>query len=387
MSLVKFAPLVLTNVLRKTVRTLFTILSIVIAFLLFGLLSAIRVAFGMGVELAGVDRLVTIHKVSLIQPLPASYEARIEAIPGVVDVAHASWFGGIYQEPSNFFAQMPVVPEEWLRMYPEFIVPEDQKSAWFADRTGALVGRTIAERFGWKIGDRIPLQGTIWRKSGGNDVWEFTIRGIYDGAEKGTDTAQFLFHYDYFDEARAFGRGLVGWYVIRIADPQQAPRIAARVDQAFANSPAETKTATEKAFVQSFASQVGNIGAIVTAILTAVFFTIVLVAGNTMAQAIRERTSELAVLKTLGCSNATILGLVLGESLLLAAVGGGAGLALAWMATSAGDPTGGFLPAFYLPVHDVWVGIGLIIGLGLATGAAPAAQAMRLRIVDALRRG
>lgn len=382
----RFAPIILKNLFRKKVRTLFTVLSILVAFLLFGVLGAIRMAFTMGVELAGADRLVTIHKVSIIQPLPASYESRMEAVPGVIDVAHATWFGGIYQEPSNFFAQMPVVPEEWLRMYPEFIVPEDQKKAWFADRAGALVGRATAERFGWKIGDRIPIQATIWRRHGGQDTWEFTIRGIYDGAQKGTDTTQFLFHYDYFDEARAFGRGLVSWYVIRIEDPQNAPQIAERIDQAFANSPAETKTATEKAFVQGFAKQVGDIGTIVTAILAAVFFTIVLVAGNTMAQSIRERTSELGLLKTLGFSNARILTLVLIESSLLAVAGGGIGLGLAWLITSAGDPTGGFLPAFYLPTRDLWLGIALVFALGIATGAIPAAQAMRLRIVDALRK-
>lgn len=382
----KYWPLVWSNLRRKKFRTLFTLLSIFVAFVLFGYLAAINMAFRLGVDVAGADRLVLIHKVSLIQPLPYSYLGRIQGIPGVVDVAHASWFGGIYQEPANFFPQMAVDPESYLRLYPEFLLPEEQKQAWFANRTGAIAGRTTAERFGWKVGDRIPIQATIWRKKDGSSAWEFELEGIYDGAEEATDTTQFLFHYDYFDEARQFGEGLVGWYIIRIEDPERAVEIADRIDGTFANSPFETKTSTEKAFVQGFAKQIGDIGLIIGAILSAVFFTILLVAGNTMAQSVRERTNELAVLKTLGYSSGLVLVLVLTESFVLAGSGGGLGLAVSWLLIQQGDPTGGALPAFFFPPGDILLGVGCALALGLAAGIFPAVGAMRLRIVDALRR-
>lgn len=385
----KYLPILLANLRRKKLRTAFTLLVILIAFVLFGFLGAIRQAFSMGVDLAGADRLITTHKTSIILFLPKSYQQRIARTPGVTLVTHASWFGGIYQNPNqNFQAifQGPVEPAAYLKMYPEFKLPRDQYEAWLADREGAIVGRSTAEKYGWKLGQRIPIQATIWRKKDGSQLWEFNLRGIYEGEQKGTDTTQFLFRYDYFDEARQFGQGTVGWYLLRIADPEKAPALARAVDDQFANSPFETKTTTEKALIQGFADQIGNIGLIITGILTAVFFTMLLVAGNTMAQTVRERTSELAVLKTLGFTNRKVLGLVLAESCLLAVLGGGLGLLLGWLLVSRGDPTGGFLPIFFLPAKDVALGVALIFALGLATGFLPGLQAMRLRIVDALRR-
>ena len=382
----KFWPLIWSALRRKRVRTFFTLLSILIAFLLYGYLAAVNMAFRLGVDVTGADRLVLRHKVSFSILLPESYLGRIEATPGVVEATHASWFGGIYQEPKNFFPQMAVEPEGYLALYPEFLLPEEQKQAWLADRTAAIVGRNTAERFGWKIGDRIPIQATVWRKADGSSAWEFNLVGIYDGAEDATDTTQFLFHYDYFDEARMFAKGQVGWYIIRVNDPAHADDIAQRIDTQFANSFYETKTSTEKAFIQGFAKQIGNIGAIIGGILTAVFFTILLVTGNTMMQSVRERTAELAVLKTVGFSNRLVLGLVLAESLTLAAVGGVLGLTLAWWAIGRGDPTGGALPIFFLPPQDVLLGGGFIVALGLLTGLLPAVQAMRLRVVDAVRR-
>jgi len=378
----KYVHIVWRNLIRRKTRTTFAVLSVVVAFVLFGVLATIRVAFSYGVEVAGADRLIMIHKVSFINFLPVSYKERIKAVEGVADATHATWFGGIYQDPSNFFSQMAVEPEEWLRMYPEFTLPDDQKKAWAADRTGAIAGRTLAERFGWKVGDRIPIQGTIFQ--GG--AWEFTIDGIFDGDRDGVDTNQFFFHNTYLWEKAVFGDGLVGWYIIRVDDPQQSAAVAGRVDALFANSPYETKTSTEKAFVQAFANQVGDIGAILTAILVAVFFTILLVTGNTMAQSIRERTSELAVLKTLGYRNGLILTLVLAESLVIATAGGGVGLVLAWLVSRQGDPTGGLLPAFFFPRNDMILGVALVFGLGIASGLLPAVRATRLRIVDALRR-
>ncbi len=386
----KFLPLVWSNLRRRKARTLFTLLSILIAFLLFAYLGAVRVAFRAGIDVAGADRLFTTHKTSIIQPLPFAYQERIAQVPGVTLVTHSTWFGGIYQNPNKGFQgvfQAPVDPERYLAMYPEFRLPEEQKRAWIADREGAVVGRRTAERYGWKVGDRIPVQATIWRKQDGSRTWEFNLRGIYDGAEAGTDTTQFLFHYAYFDEARAFGQGIVGWYVVRIADPQQTAAISAAIDQLFENSPNETKTVTEKALAQSFADQIGDVGAIITWVLAAVFFTLLLVAGNTMAQSVRERTGELAVLKTLGYRNGTVLALVLAESGLYALVGGGLGLGLGALAIAAGDPTGGFLPVFYLPGRDAVMGALLVVAMGLSTGLLPSLRAMRLEIVDALRRG
>lgn len=381
----KYLPLLWRSLFRRKVRTIFTLLAVLVAFTLFGFLVAIEAAFGMGVELAGNERLVLIHKVSLIQLLPESYLERIRATPGVTDVCHQTWFGGIYQDPKNFFMQTPVDPDCLLRMYPEYTLPEAQKKAWIADRQGAIAGRTTAEKYGWKIGDRIPIQATIWRKKDNSTNWEFNLVGIYDGAEQGTDTTQFFFQYKYFDESRLFGEGQVGWYVVRIANASRAPQIAGQIDSLFANSPAETKTTTEKAFVQAFANQVGNIALIVRSIIAMAFFIILLVTANTMAESVRERTSELAVLKTLGFTDGRVLALVLVESCLIAGVGGFLGLGLAGVLVPK-IPTGNLLPNLFVPTASLGLGIALVFGLGLVAGIFPALGAMRLRIVDALRR-
>lgn len=383
----KFLGLVWSNLKRKKLRTILTLMSIMVAFILFAYLAAIRMAFSMGIEVAGLDRLVVRHKVSLMQTLPESYEARMERIQGVEDATFATWFGGVYQKPSNsFFAQLPVKPEEFLEMFPEYLLGDEEKAAWIETRTGAVAGRKTADRFGWKVGDRIPFQATIWDKKDGSRTWEFDLVGIYDGAEKGTDDTQFLFRHDYFHESRLYGEGEVGWYWVRVAEPERAAQIARAIDEEFANSPAETKAEPEGAFVQGFAEQVGNIGFILTAILTAVFFTILLVAGNTMAQAVRERVEELGVLKALGFTNRGVQRLVLAESCLIAILGGGLGLGIGWILVSQGDPTGGALPLFFFPVPDLLIGIALIIALGLVAGFLPAIQAQRLRISEALRR-
>lgn len=382
----KYLYLVWSNLKRKKLRTILTMLSILVAFLLFGLLGAIRQSFSQGVEVAGADRLIVRHKVTIAQLLPASYEARIEQIEGVVDATHQTWFGGIYQKPSNFFAQMPVKPAEFLEMYPEFLLSDTERDAWLRTRTGAVAGRAIADRFGWKVGDRIPINATIWTREDGSLTWDFELVGIYDGAEKGTDTTQFLFHYDYFDEGRRFGKGMVGWYVVRIADPDRAAAIAAAIDAEFANSPAETKSEPEGAFLQAFANQIGDVGFIMMSIVAAVFFTILLVTGNTMAYAVRERTGELAVLKAIGFTDGGVLGLVLAESFVLTLIGGGAGLALAWALVAAGDPTNGLLPMFFIPPRDMVTGAILIAVMAFVAGILPALQARRLRVADALRR-
>ncbi len=384
----KFLPLVFRNLMRRKIRTIFTVLSIMIAFILFGALMAIRAAFSMGVEMAGADRLMVIHKVSLIQPLPISYAGRIRSAEGVTDLTHANWFGAYYQNPNSFFANFAVEPESWLRMYPEFEIPEEQKKTWLANRTGAIVGADTARKFNWKVGDRVPLISPIYRKPDGSP-WEFTIDGIYDSGTVGVDKTQLFFHYEYLNQTlrnESVFRDVVGWYVFRVADPSRSDQLAKEIDAMFANSPSETKTATEKAFVSDFAKQVGDIGAIMMAITAIVMAFILFVAGNAMAQSVRERINELGVLKTLGFRDGRILGLVLLESCTIAVLGGGTGLLIAWAIIAQGDPTNGLLPVFHLPGRDLAFGIALVAVLGLGTGLLPAYQASRLKIVDALRR-
>jgi putative ABC transport system permease protein len=384
---VKYLHLLWRNLGRKKVRTLFTFLSITVAFFLFGLLMAVKNGFDAGIEIAGQNRLLTIHKVSLIQLLPVRYLEQIRSTNGVAAATHASWFGGVYQDPKNFFAQMAVEPEEYMAIYPELVMPDEQRRAFVSTRTGALVGRKLAERFGWELGDKIPIQPTFWRpQDGGPETYTFDIVAIYEGATPDVDETQLFFHYKYLME-RMGDIGQVGWYIVEVADPQAADQVANAIDAAFANSPAETKTTTEKAFMQGFAKQVGDTGTLLMAIVGIVFFVILLIAGNTMAQSVRERTSELGVIKTLGFTDAGVLAMVLGESLLLALVAGGLGLAAIYLLAPGIRPmVEMFMPVFYVPARTLAYGLALAIALGLASGGLPAWIAMRLQIVDALRR-
>jgi len=381
----RFLPLLLANLRRRTPRTIFTLLSIAIAFLLYGLLAAVKNGFEANGNLAGVDRLVTLDKVSIVQPLPLSYLQRIAAVPGVRLVTHSTWFGGHYQNERGIIITYPVPPESYLAMYPEFLLPAGQKEHWLHDRTGAIVGRALAERYGWKVGDRIPLRSDIYAHSEGSYNWEFNVDGIYDNKDPSGDVSSVFFNYDYLDESRSAGKGTVGWYIVRVADSTQSARVAAAIDALFANSSAETKTDSEKAFVQGFAKQTGDIGTIVTAIGIAVFFTMLLVSANTMAQSVRERTNEVAVLKTLGFSDPTILALVIGESLLLTLLGGAIGIGGALMVVgNLGHALSEYLSAFLLTPQALLLGVVLMVALGIVAGALPAVRAARLRIVDGL---
>jgi putative ABC transport system permease protein len=382
----KFFGLLFANFRRRKLRAALTFLSILVAFMLFGFLCAVKQALVGGVQMAGADRLVVREKISIINLLPVSYKARMERVPGVALAVHQTWFGGVYQDPKKFFMQCPVEPEDYLAMFPEFLLPPEQKEAWLKSRTACIVGRRTANRFGWKIGDRIPIQSAIWGKKDGSHAWEFDVAGIFDGKNKNTDTTAMFFHYDYFDETRQWGTGQVGWYTIRVREPARAAEIARLVDQEFENSSNETKTEPEGAFLQGWASQIGNVSLIVGSILAAVFFTILLVTGNTIAQSVRERTGELGVLKAIGFTNGHLMALVLSESCSLALAGGLAGLGLVWMITAKGDPTGGLLPMFFLPKNDILTGVLISLGLGLAAGAVPALGVMRLRVADALRK-
>ncbi|HUK13598.1 MAG TPA: FtsX-like permease family protein [Thermoanaerobaculaceae bacterium] len=378
----KYLRLVFANLKRKKIRTTLTIGSFAVALFLFGLLIAIRTAFNGGADVAGVDRLDVINKTSLIMPLPYSYRERLANVAGVSGVTFATWFGGIYQDERNFFPQMAVDKDTWFQVYSEYKVPDAARKAFLADRQGCLIGRALAKRYGFKAGERIPLKGTIWP-----GAWEFNIDGIYDGARPEVDTNQMLFRYDYLEEKRQFGKGTVGWYVVKLANPDDAVKVTKTIDDDFANSPYETLTQTEQAFAASFVKQMGNIEFLVLTIGSVVFFTLLLVAGNTMAIAVRERTGELAVLKTVGFTDVGVLGLVIAETLVIAVQGGVIGLALAKLYTMGGDPTRGMLGgSFYLPVRSLLAGFGLALVVGAAAGLLPAVSAMRLKVVDALRR-
>ena len=370
---------------RRTPRTLFTLFSLVVAFLLYGLLAAVKNSFDGNVALAGADRLVTMHKISLVQPLPVSYLERIGSIPGVRLVTHSDWFGGHYQNDPNVIITYAVPPESYLAMYPEYLLPPKEREHWLHDRVGMVVGRGLAETYGWKVGDRVPIRSDIYARKDGNYTWEFVLDGIYDNKDPSGDVTTILFNYDYFDESRTINKGMVSYYIERIDDPQRAPQIATAIDARFTNSSAETKTGTEKAFIQGFANQTGDIGAIATSIGIAVFFTMLLVSANTMAQSVRERIGELAVLKTLGFGDGQVLGLVISESLLLTLLGGALGLLAALFVVSRiGRSLAQFLGTFLVTPGALAVGALLILALGIAAGALPAVRASRLKIADAL---
>jgi len=379
-------PLVLANLRRRPLRTAFTFGSIVVAFLMYGVLGAMTHAFSAGADLAGADRLLVLHKVSIVQLLPESYRARIRQLEGVRRVSSATWFGGFYQDERNVLPTFPVDGETYLDLYPEYLVDPEGRERWLADRRGAIVGRPIAEEFGWSVGDTIPLRSSIWRQPDGSDTWELNISALYDVPEAGGDPRNILLHYDYFEESRAWGKGLVGMFLVQVEDPAAAPRIAREIDAQFANSPYETETSTEKAFAQGFINQIGNIGLLMTVVVTAVFFTMLMVTANTMAQSVRERTPEIGVMKTLGFTGAVVMLLVLAESILLTLLGAGAGMAGALAAVEAAGPlVRQYLPVWAVPPEAWPQALGLALALGVLAGAVPAWNALRLPIVQALR--
>jgi putative ABC transport system permease protein len=377
----KYLPLIFANLSRKKLRTILTVGSFAVAVFLFGFLAIIRGAFSGDLGVIGVDRLMVINKVSIIQPLPLSYKAQIERIPGVKYVTAQTWFGGIYQDPKNFFPSFAIDPDTQRQVYPELAVPDDQWQKFVNDREGAIVGSRTAKRFGWKVGDRVPLQAPIY---GG--AWEFNIDGIYDNPKDGVDLTQFWLHDKYLEERRTFGKGQIGWYTVKLDSADDAPRIIKAIDDQFANSPFETKSETLAAMTASWVKQAGNIEFLITAIGGVVFFTLLLVTGNTMALSVRERMGELAVMKAVGFSDRFVLFIVLAESLTIALIGGILGILLAKLMTLGGDPTGGVLYSFILPFSAMLLGIAAAIGIGTMAGIIPATNAMRLRVVDALRR-
>lgn len=380
----KLLPLILANLLRKKTRTILTLLSLVMAFMLFGLLQGVNVLFNSGAELVGTQRLITQARVSFTNPLPLSQLSRIESTDGVKNVAWMQWFGAYYQEPKNFLAEFAIPPDRYFDIYPEWVVTPEHMEAFRSTRTGILVGAKTMERFGWSVGDRIPLTSTIWPQKDGNRTWEFDIVGTYTGRDEDwAGRAQGVFlQFDYFDEARQFGNGNAGFYVVEMENPDQAEAVIEAIDSAFLNSPNETKTQSEAEWNLNFVRQIGDIGLIVNSILIAVFFTILLVTGNTMSQAVRERIPELAVLKILGFTDNTVTATVLAEALVLCAIGAGIGMGLAVIGAGAlssimNNP---------VPVDgQVWsMAAAAVLALALAVGIGPALRARRLIIVDAL---
>jgi putative ABC transport system permease protein len=377
----KYLPLIWAGLWRKKLRTLFTFASIAIAFLLFGLLQGVNAAFSQSIAGGHLNRLYVNSKISFTEPLPVGDLPLIEAVPGVSSVAYASWFGGYYQDPKNFIFSFPVPVERYMAIYPEFVLPPDQMEAFRHSRTGAVIGKDLALKYGWKVGDHIPVKSTIWTKKDGTSDWAFDVVGIYQDPSDPSQANQLLFNQDYFDEARGFGKGTVGWYVVEIKDPAQAASVGAAIDRLFANSPDETKTQTEKENQQSFLKQLGDIDFIVTAITGAVFFTLLFLTGNTMMQSVRERIPEFAVLKTLGFSDGGVLTLVLAESVLLCVIAASIGLAGSAALFPAVKP---FIGVASLPPVVIGLGLGVAVLLAFVTGLLPAWRVRRLNVVDAL---
>ncbi|MFE0501394.1 ABC transporter permease [Lysobacter soli] len=381
----KYLHLIWAALFRSKTRTFLTLLSVVTAFLLFGMLDSVRVAFSSSANVAGTNRLITTSKLSITSSLPYRLQSQIESVPGVKKASYATWFGGIYQDPKNFFPNFAVGPG-YMELYPEYVVPADQLKAFYATQDGAIVGEALATKHGWKIGDTIPLQATIFPTKGSNN-WNFKLVAIYrvnDNKRKGEENT-LMFNWKYFDEANDYIKGQVHWYVIDVANADQSNAVAQAIDKLSDNSDHETKTQTEAAFNQAFFKQIGDIGMIVTSIIGAVFFTLLLLTGNTMAQAVRERIPELAVLKTIGFSNRSVLWLVLAEATLLVVLGGLIGLGLAALIMpGVSSASRGLIQLPSVPGATWGLGLALMLIIGVVVGLLPALRAMRLNIVDAL---
>ena len=380
----KFSRLIFANLFRKKARLILTVGSFAIALLLFTFLAVVKSAFSRGTEIAGADRLIVHSRIGLMQLMPISHGDKILAIPGVKAVTHNHWFGGVYQDEKNFFPQFVIDPENQRQVMTELVVPDDQWKNFLNDRQGAIAGARTAARFHWKVGDRIPIKTTLY--GGGSS--EFNLDGIYHSDRPGGDESQFWLQWKYFDEnVPAAVKSTAGWYVVKLNSPDDAVRVANAIDEKFGNSSFETKTETESAFAAGFAKQFGNIELIIITIGSVVFFTLLLVTGNTMAISVRERTSELAVLKAIGFSDRAVLLFVLVEAVIISLVGGLLGLALAYLAIPViGIALTGLLPPLLLSKSLLTFGLCFALFVGAVSGLLPGISAMRLRVVNALRR-
>lgn len=380
----KYFPLIWAGLWRKRARTCLTALSIVVAFSLFGIMNGVTAGLDDAIEgLTEETRLMTQSRINIVEPLPLAFLSRIESIDGVDYVVPYGYFGGYYQEPRNQINAGAVYIDKMFELYPEFVVPEDQLETMMRTRTGAIVGRDLAERFGWKIGDRIPLASTIFTQRDGSSTWELDVVGIFDSRDEGVPADDVYMHYDYFDESRSFGAGSVAVYMTKIDDVGRSVAIAEEIDALFANSPNETLTQNERDWVRAQIAQIGDISFFVNAIVGAVLFTLLFLTGNTMMQSVRERIPELAVLKTYGYRDAAVSALVFAEALILCAGAALLGLGIAAVAFPGVFAAMGVL-AMPLPASVVAIGLGVAALLAVASALPPAWRAQRLSIVDAL---
>lgn len=380
--------LIYRNLTRKKMRLFLTCFAIFIAFLIFGAVTALRGALNSGVEMSADNRLVVVHKTNFTISLPYSYVNKIKSIEGVKDVTHANWFGGYYQEPANQIVTMAVDPETYFDVYNELEVDETQMASWKGNRSGVLVGERLAKVNNWKVGDRIPVSSTIFSHKDGGQTWDMVVDGIFTATETQTDTGYMIFHYKYFMETQTWGGDYVGWLILTTTDAGLNEQVAKAIDEGFTNSQAETDTSTEKAFNKAFIEQIGNIGLIIFGVVFMAFFTILIVVGNTMVLAVRERTSEIAVLKTLGFSSPRIFKMILTESCLLSFIGGLLGLGASYLVIQgASEQLARFLPNLVLDQGIVLQALGYMLLLGLCTGIIPATTALRLNIISAFNRG
>ena len=376
----KYLPLVLANLGRHKRRTILTILSVALALFLFASLRTVVTTISASSRFGGARRLVALNATGLVFPLPVSYANRIKAMPGVHSVSWANWFGGRYGDGKRFFANFAVDAESYLAMYPEIVIPPAQKQAFLQDRTGALIGKRLLSEFGWKLGQNVTLQGTIFPGD-----WTFTVDAVYTPTEAAIGDDALLFHHEYFDE-RIGRAGIVGWYVVEIDDAAQAPTVAKEIDDAFRNSSSATKTGTEREFQASFATMWGNVSLLMGTIGLAVVFAILLVTANAMMMSARERTGEVAVLKTIGFSDRLLFALVMLEAGVLALTGAVLGLGGAKLLYKATNfNAAGFLPGFNVTTSTLVIGAAVAVGLMLASGLVPALRAARLTVVQALR--
>ena len=379
----RFLGLIVAHLLRAKRRTFLTVSSIALALFLFCTLRTILTSFDAGIRMADDTRLVVRHAASLVFPLPLAYRSRLEQVPGVTRLSWGNWFGGYYQDPKNQFTQFAVDVPSLFDLFPELVLPAGQRAAFESERTACIAGRALVEKYGWKLGDAIPITGTIYPGD-----WRFVLRGIYRGTTPDADESTIFFHWDYLNESMPEGRrDLVGIYWLKVASPAEAPAVSARVDAIYENSPEPTKTETEKAFQAGFIQMMGNINLLLTILGSAIVFAIMLVTINTMMMAARERTSEIAILKTIGFSDALVLRMVAAESMLLSLVGGILGCGLAYALFHRVNFTaGGMIPNFrVLPETLAW-GLLVAVVMGLLSGLVPAIQAARLQIAGALRK-
>lgn len=378
--------LIFKNLTRKPLRLFLTMFATFVAFLIYGTLTSFQVAIDSGVDLAADDRLIAVNKINFTQPLPISYVNRVKGLENITDVTHLNWFGGYFQDPQNVVVMFAADPESFLTVYNELILPPEQEAEWLGSRQGLIAGEGIARTLGWKVGDRVPVNSNIFSKADGSSSWEFDVVGIYSGEDAQTDTNSVYFHYDYFNETQSFGRDFIGFMGIRTVDPKLNETVIKAVDDLFANTPFETETVPEKTFNKAFIEQIGNLSLILGSVVFAAFFIILVIVGNSMVLSIRERTSEIGVLKTLGFKSRRIFFMVLAESLLLALSGGMLGLLATNLTVAAFNQAPIQLPVLVVTNGIVGEATLIMVGLGLITGILPAVNALRLNIITALSR-